>query len=115
MLITWHELVMPLSAVLRLNCLLTSATMQVAATTLYHKALHQQLAADTQALPCAAATNQQQSTIALSSSSQHGADASQVRQVADIAIKREDEELHHKCSVERRGLPSSVDGFKYVL
>lgn len=89
---------------------LTLCMTQVAATTMHHKALQQQLAGNTHS------TTSAQPAVAMPSSSNHGPTASVLHsKVAEIAVKREDEELHQKRAVERRGLPSNVDGFKWVL
>lgn len=91
--------------------------LQVAATTLHHKALQaQQLASDAHASSSnreGAAAMHQQPTASLASGSQPVATAAiEHSRVADVAVKREDEELHQKRAAERRGLPTNVDGFK---
>lgn len=101
--------------------------MQVAATTLHHKALQFTRAQDTDAqlprqsvvpddtsshgqpqaaLPAAAA--------AADSRAVNGTDkASKLAiRAAELALSREDAELSQKAVSERRGLPSNVEGFK---
>ena len=99
--------------------------MQVAATTLHHKALQFTRAQDTDAqLSTQSAVpdgerSQGQPLAALpvaaaDSRAVTGTDKASklAARAAELALSREDAELSQKAVSERRGLPSNVEGFK---
>ena len=103
-----------------------SNSMQVAATSMHHKALQLQ-PPTTQAGSASDKAQHQhpgeskpqgQAPAALplqaASSPQHGSDRTSKMAVraTELAVKREDAELSHRADSERRNLPSNVDGFK---
>lgn len=90
--------------------------VQVAATTLHHKSLQQQpsekLSTTGPDLACPADGRQQLGVGMPSGSSQGLSGGVGQGKAAELALKREDEELQQKRALERRGLPNNVDGFK---
>ena len=90
--------------------MVTATSLQVAATTLHHKALQ----ADRQQYPEMQSSPEALLSQATGSSRQAGPDkgSKAAAQAAELALKREDAELTRKLESERKHLPSNVEGFK---
>ena len=90
----------------------------MAATTLHHKSLQQLPSEKPSTVETAdLADTQQQQAVGMPSGSSQGLSGAvgqgkAASKAAELALRKEDEELQQKRALERRGLPNNVDGFK---
>ena len=111
--------------VTRLIAACSDISVQVAATTLHHRALQVTRAQDTDAhMPGQSAVSDGERSqgqppsalpaAAADSKAVNGTDKAGklAARAAELALSREDAELSQKAVSERRGLPSNVEGFK---